>query len=286
MNNLMFKIKYGIAEFNEKFFSTKLFVIVLLQFFMVCVFLLPLREFSTMVNYPVSPWIIPFLYSDLYFEIFFMSAVIYYYSNVPFMQYSEMYKIIRTGRRKWAIQKIIGIIFSAIGLSIIEVLLSVIPLIGQMKIESGWGKVIHTLAMTDAAQQYGISLHVANKVLSEYSPLEAMLLIILISILVISFIGLLMFMISLFSNRLIAMFFATFFIILPIVEMNMESMYKWIIYISPVSWMNMGLIGTRHVGELPTLSYIITTLLGLIVILSILIICKIKTINFDWNREE
>ncbi|WP_142413835.1 hypothetical protein [Hathewaya massiliensis] len=286
MNKGISRTKYIGQVFMQDFFRTKLVVLMILQFFVLHIVLSPIRKFTQTANYPISPWVIPIVFINLYFHFLFMACVIYHYSNVPFMQRSQMYQIIRSGKRKWALGKIVGIILGGFGLAIMESLLSLLPLIGRLRFETNWGKVIYSLAMTNAAEEYKIPFYFPYELLNSYSPLKAMLIFILVSGLVISFIGVTMFAVSILFSRLAAIVTAMILIILPFVEMNLKRMYDWLIYVSPVSWMNMTKIGVRSEGKLPTLSYIIPVLLTMIIILSLVIIWRIKTIDFQWNKEE
>lgn len=286
MNKGISRARYIGQVFMQDFFRTKLAVLMILQFFVLHIVLSPIRRFTEIANYSISPWVIPFVFLSPYFQFLFMACVIYYYSNVPFMQRSQMYQIIRSGKRKWALGKIVGIILGGFGLAIMEGLLSLLPLIGRLQFESNWGKVIYSLAMTNAAEEYKIPLYFPYEFLSSYSPLKAMLIFILVSGLVISFIGITMFAVSTLFSRLAAIVTAMILIILPVVEINLGRMYEWLIYVSPVSWMNMIKIGVRSGGKLPMLNYIIPVLLIMIIILNLVIIWRIKTIDFQWNKEE
>lgn len=286
MSKILSIIGYIFQDFKQNFFCVKLYVLIILQFFVLHIFLSPLKNFSLIVKHHITPWVFPFLLSDVYFTIFFMAGVIYYYSNVPFMQYTQMYQVIRTGRRKWALGKIGGIVISAYGLIFIETIISIIPLLPRMQFESGWGKIIYTLSMTDAMQKYGVDLYIPYEIISRYSPLKAIIIEFLISGLVISFIGIMMFAISIMFSRLAAICVVMIFEILPIIVLNLSGLHNNIIYFSPISWMNMTMIGVKSKCGFPQITYIITMLLIAISILSVLILWKIKRIDFQWNKEE
>lgn len=284
MGKVLSYIRYIIQDFKPNFCSSKFGIFLILQFFVIHVFISPLNKFAVTMKYSISPWIAPFLFEKEYFRVFFIVGAIYYYSSVPFMQYSEMYSVIRIGRRKWGLSKIIGIIIGAYGISFMEIVLSIIPLIPNVKFELGWGKILYTLAMTDATKQFKIPFYISYEIISRNDPIKAIFLQWLISGLVVSFIGIMMFFMSIFFSRLIAICTAMIFNILSIVVLDMSYKIKNINYISPISWMDITNVGVKN-GQV-SFYYITTILVIIIIILSILILWRIKKIDFQWNREE
>lgn len=284
MNRLFLTIKYIVEVIKQRFYSSRFVTLIILQFFVLYIYLAPIRNFSRDVNYPVSPWSLPFLFSNIYFQLFFVFIVIYYFSNVPFMHYSEMYQLIRTGRKKWALGKIIGIIFSSFAIMLVEFFLSIIPLIGRLNFENDWGKILYTLSITDAGSKYNILID--YNIINSYTPLKIMAIIFIIGGLLISFIGILMFSLSILSSRLVAFSITFILSIITIINSNIKFNHVWLIYLSPISWFDISNISLKSGYNFPTFSYVIGFLTVAIIILSISIIWKIKTINFQWNRED
>lgn len=286
MNRTISGIRYITQVFKQHFFSSRTVGFLALQFFVLHVFLSPLRDFCVSVNYPVSLWSIIFVFTSPYFAFFFIAGIIYFYSNVPYMHYAQTYQIIRTGRLKWLDGKIANVLLSAVCLGILEVLLSFIPLIGAIHFEPDWGKVLYTLSMTDAVDSLGLSFTVPYDILMYYNPRHALLLIIFILILVIAFIGLLMFCISLYFSRMTAVNVAMGMNILQIVVLNMSYRYRWLNFISPISWLDINSISIKDDGKLPTFLFIVIFLILAAVILSVLSALRIKRIDFQWNKED
>lgn len=106
MNRICSQIKLSWRVFIDKFFSVKTFTLLLLLGVIYHIFLSPVKDFSAFVDYPVSPWIFPFLISDVYFVILFMAAVVYFFSDVPFMKEWTLYQVIRTGVSDGSLDKL------------------------------------------------------------------------------------------------------------------------------------------------------------------------------------
>ena len=74
----------------------------------------PLRELTYSIKYPVTWCVFPFMISNLSFLILFWFGIIYINSDIPYMQHSNMYQIIRTGRISWALGQLGGTFFSVL----------------------------------------------------------------------------------------------------------------------------------------------------------------------------
>lgn len=282
----MDKVKYRVREFTNYFFQMRLLIFILIQFFIIHYYSSPIKRFLILADYPVTPWIAPFMMLNVYFLFIYGITVIYFYSNVPFMQYSQMYQLVRLGRKKWGIEKIIRIWMSAVALATIELFLSILPLVPRLELSKDWGKVIYTLAMTDAASQFNINIFFPYDIVSSFTPIKAMLLIWGILILVTGLIGMVMFSFSLLFSRTLGIVIATIIAILPIVFFNIHYQLGWIVYFSPLSWLNLSLLHGKISKIYPNIWYVFYSILGMTIILCLLSVRKIKETDFLWMREE
>lgn len=289
MDNIVISWRMTWKTFIQRFWSVKTGVLAVLLFFLEDIFLRGMRDFCTMVKYPVTPWVFTFLMSNVYFQILVMAFVIYYYSNVPFMQQWGMYQVIRSGRICWAAAQIGSIVLSAIGITVIAFLEEIVVLIRHLELIPDWGKVLHTIALTNADIEYGMYIGSNAMTINRYTALEATGLTVLLSVLVISFMGLLMFAISLFLPRMAAVGVAGVFLVLPIFGRNISiPKQKLLNSLSPVSWMQVEWIGGERLGYqvMPELSYIMPVLLILLAVLCTVIIWRVKNVEFQWNKED
>lgn len=89
------------AIYSQRILSRKNVLLVVLVFFLISIYLAPVKRFSVIANESVTPWILPFLLTDTNFLILFMVAVIYYFSNVPFTNGWTGYYLLRSGKERW-----------------------------------------------------------------------------------------------------------------------------------------------------------------------------------------
>lgn len=273
--------------YDKSFINKNIYAIVAVRIY-ISYFLSPVKDFSASVKYPVSPWIFPFLISDVYFVILFMSAVVYYFSDVPFMKECTMYQVIRIGRVKWACGQIGSIIFSSFAFILTAIFETVMILLPDIALSEGWGKILYTLSMTNAAGEYRIPFSISYNVITKFNPIQAIGISILMGSLVIMFIGLLMFFLSLYISRLWANIIAMLFVILPIVIENIGDAVPGLLYCSPISWMRISEINVQaNMGwQEPTLLTGIIILLIACIGLSGAIIGKINRVDFKLVKED
>ena len=286
MNKIRSQIKFGWRLFVNRTVSIRMFTLLLLLGFVYHIFLTPLNSFVKSVNHPICPFIFPFLLSDIYFLVLFMAAVVYYFSDAPFMKNWTMYQVIRTGRVRWAFGQIETILISSFTFVILAIGMTGILLLPNVTLSEGWGKVLYTLSMTGASGDFNIPFSIPYEIISRYTVLEGLGVTILVGGMVIAFIGLLMFCISLIGSRLLANVVAMVFVIMPMIQLNMGMAVPELDYVSPVSWMNLSKIDITGTGSGLPLSYCVTILGIMSILLSIAIIWKIRTVDFQMVKED
>ena len=286
MNKIRSQIKFGWRLFVNRTVSIRMFTLLLLLGFVYHIFLTPLNSFVKSVNHPICPFIFPFLLSDIYFLVLFMAAVVYYFSDAPFMKNWTMYQVIRTGRVRWAFGQIETILISSFTFVILAIGMTGILFLPNVTLSEGWGKVLYTLSMTGASGDFSIPFSIPYEILSHYTVLEGLGVTILVDGMVIAFIGLLMFCISLIGSRLLANVVAMIFVIMPMIQLNIGMAVPELNYVSPVSWMNLSKIDITGTGSGLPLSYCVTILGIMSILLSIVIIWKIRTVDFQMVKED
>ena len=250
------KVRMDIGRWAlRRYFSRKTGDVLIFFFFMCVTFLLPVRAVCAEYQYPACPYFMPHLFSYLYFETGFFAAVIYFFSDIPFMNEWEANRVMKLGRKRWALVHIGEIIISGYLLMLSFFVLTFLPLVGVMEIENDWGNLLYTLS---AKGDFRLCFDVSYKILQQYTPVSAMIFCLILGGAVISLIGLLMFMISLLLSRTAAIIMATVVTGLPIFAENLANMnnQSWLWYISPVSWLRLDYIEWDFGRGLPDMQYI------------------------------
>ena len=237
--------------------------------------------------------IFPFLMTSYYLIGMFYFGIIYINSDVPFMQYENLYQVIRTGRKRWALYQLTGIFIRSVFITFAVVIGSIIPFIGHLLISNDWGKVAYTLANTRRLDGFYkenmVMFRFYPEAVMKFTPVKLMLVTMLICMLITTLIGVLIYFISLYLGKIMAvsLSFASV-ILLYVVENTMPAARLAAAKLVPFYWIEVALMHTKNNGytRLPSLGYMITVLIVVIAILSLLIYRKIMKMEFYWENED
>lgn len=288
-NSIQTQIKILIFKSSRRMFNRKNFVLALLLFIVISIYIAPIKDLAIITGCDVTPWIYPFLISDANFISIFMAGIIYYFSNVPFMQRYNIYYLLREGRKSWIGEQFAYIFVSAIVITGVSILLSIFAIIPYVTFETGWGKVLFTLARTDVGFKLGMYLNIPSVFILNHNPLYGMCLSIILLVIGIVFIGMLMFFISVYINKGASVLIVTGLIIYSSVVANIGNTFeKKFAMFSPVSWLRVTRIDYVEYGfsVSPSLLYILVCFIGLIAILGILINKRCMKVDFIWENED
>ncbi|MCL2747259.1 MAG: hypothetical protein FWE59_01205 [Oscillospiraceae bacterium] len=272
-----------------KIWNVKTATLLLLMFFINYLYCKPILDFSADANYPVTPWVFPFMLSNIFYLALFMIGVLYYFSDVPFMQYPNMYQVIRVGRKKWAIGQIFSIVVQSFFLIVANMGMTVLLLSSHLDLNFEWGKLLHTAALTNIDIKYGFLFGFSYEAMQLYTPLDLMFLTLVLGALVLSFTGILMFALSLIAGRIFAMAMGTGMVgIIFALEGVPPILVVGLGKIGFMNWLRVAQIGVKEHGSflMPSFEYMVTVLIMGILSLSLVINWRIRHVDFEWIKED
>lgn len=263
-------------RFNKWRYDYKNYVIFILLFIMIFQYTRGIYAMSQLTGERVTPWLFTFLFCDYYvamgvLKIFIFFGVVLLFCNAPFRDNTIIYLISRSNRLIWLVGDLIYIVLTSviyIGSIFVINMICFLPRITFLK---DWGKVIGTLAYTDAQMQYASTLVVSPLILDQYSYWEATLLTFVLSSLGCIFLGVLIYTINSLSNSYgKGISCAVFFILLsPAVNYLEKPFFS---YISPMTWVSIEqLQPIKRDGAYPNLRYTIIAYLLIIMFMSLLL---------------
>ena len=139
-----------------------------------------------------------------------------------------------------------------------------------------FGKCCNSIAQYSRGKKLGTDFLSPYKILSHYKAIEALLMTMGMVFLVLTFLGVAMFSISIFFSNSIAIIFGEIFAISPLVVDNISQKTPIVQFFSPASWIGISNIGYEYNWDCPTMGYIIFVLCVLIGVLSVMSLLKIK----------
>ncbi len=282
----MSRIRYAWKGFIHNFFSGRLLVFCVFQFSILHYYVDSVRRYAAVADYPAAPWILPFMGQNVYFQFVYGISVIYFYSNVPFMQRHEMYVLMRLGKVRWAFMKLFRVWLSAVMLVMVEFILSILPLVPHLEWTFQWGKLYHSLALTDAGISCNVRLFFPYEMLHANNAMTTMLLFLVVLCLVTGLTGTLMFALSVCFGRTAAIMAGTFSVVLAVVFENLRLWQAWIGFLSPFSWLNLLLLYGKTGKTAPSFPVICAAAVIFIMIAGAFSIKAVQGKDLDWIEEE
>lgn len=284
MGKIARRLHFWNLFFRVRFCSRKNGLLAVLMLFLIITYMKPLRDFAILSNHlKVSVWVYLFLMTDVQFLILFTAGVIYFFSDFPLLDGWNNYYMLRLGRVKWLLVQIEYIVASAVIIVGIVFVFTAVVLWPYTDFTAEWGKVLYTIAKTDAGQHVGMFWTISLQFLNQYSPLTAACISAFISILGISFIGITMMACRLCVSKSFGILLLTALTVLvPVADYFGEMFQIGLTMFSPVSWMRVANLGIVKFGNYiaPPVSYAVSMYLGIIGIVSIFLAWKVRKIDF------
>ncbi|MCJ7840775.1 hypothetical protein MUB24_07620 [Lederbergia sp. NSJ-179] len=235
-------------------------------------------DFSREIDMKVSPWIFPFLFSQKYTKLLFLFPLLLLFCDAPFIDENQPYVIARSGRVPWSIGQISYIVISSAFYFVFLFILTIGINLFHMHFTLEWGKVLGTLANTNAAQVVGLKMFISGSITHYFSPLQAIWFSFLLSWLAGVFLGLLIYVVNSLSNtRILGVLAASFFLVLDATIIGRDYLYRF----SPVSWSSIERIDIEGTTQMPSITYVYIGFAVLIIgmIISAIIVNRKQTIN-------
>ena len=270
----LFNRSWQMCLFSFRKWSTnhRVWIAIILLFILTHAYTIDYSSFCNNMNIKMSPCIFPFLYNVRYIKILFFSPLLLIFCDAPFIDPSQPYVIYRSGKTAWSIGQILYIMMTSAMYFAFLFLISNLFILNNVDFSiDGWGKAFGTLANTNASTAMGLRTFISKRVLTYFTPWQAVWFTFLLSWLSGTFLGLLMYSINSISGfRSLGIIASAFFIILDAAVLG----YPHAVWLSPVSWSSVDNIDIGNMSQLPHIAYVYT---AFFLIISVLIASSIIT---------
>lgn len=241
--------------------NPRIYVLVLSLFAFVHIYSSPIRDFSKEVGVPVTPWLYPYLTCNRVFLLLLMLGIVLLFCDAPFLDNLQPYIISRCGRLCWICGQILYIILASAIYFAAAMLFSVLSVSSNLQLSPEWGKVLGTLAQTDA----DISIYIPYKIQVVYTPVQAMLTSFFLSWFVGIFLGLVIFALNVHFKRAVGGIAASVLVIMDSFALNSPFI---VTYFSPISWASLAIVDSTNTTRYPSMLYAVSVLAVFFVLLS------------------
>lgn len=241
------------------------------------------------LDYPCSFW----YFLNVMTNYFMCGAIglsaVYLFSNAPYLNRNGMYQMIRQGKYKWLLSQLGSIILSGFSFTAVLFFTGWIRMLPHMDWTLSWGRMMKTLAVTNAASQLNVTFVLKPSFMQSMEAWQAGLLAFMLDSFVFILIGFLLLAIGLLFNRMAALIFTGILAIVPFVANSWNlSRHLMINLFSPVSWLQTGLFYTENMmyAEMPPVLWIWGMLAAYLALAVFLALLGVKRNHFQWNGEE
>ena len=241
------------------------------------------------LDYPCSFW----YFLNVMTNHFMCGAIglsaVYLFSNAPYLNRNGMYQMIRQGKYRWLLSQLGSIILSGFSFTAVLFFTGWIRMLPHMDWTLSWGRMMKTLAVTNAASQLNVTFVLKPSFMQSMEAWQAGLLAFMLDSFVFILIGFLLLAIGLLCNRMAALIFTGILAIVPFVTNSWNlSRHLMINLFSPVSWLQTGLFYTENMtyAEMPPVLWIWGMLAVYLALAVFLALLGIKRNYFQWNGEE
>lgn len=229
------------------------------------------------------------VWGGLLADLVVIFCAIYLFAKVSFMNREQLYVFMRVGRVRWLYLQIAKIICVAFVYVLSLFVLPIGIMLPHVELQADWGRLLYTLATTNAGKSVNLSYDISYQIIVKYSPqclfLEAFLIIWGIII----FIGLLMFWLSLYFSRMTAIVTANFFACtLIFIENARKAEQQILVQLVPTEWIKITKMGLTNYEGVQSLEFrqIIFRLTIINILLMGLIILRKYKVEYDWYGDK
>lgn len=238
-----------------------------LFFFIIDMFISPLRRYAQGAGEVTNISMLAMMFCNNYFLKMIMLSIIYFYSNVPFMERPQQYYFLRLGRVRFCCHNLMYVIISGFVLSMSLWGISILDMITCISFDNKWDRLSRTLALTDAGSGIGLKFYVPYQAIERFSPWQLCGYSFLITALCITVIGMIMYTLCLMFHRTVAVIAAGIVAMLPDI-IKFPNFLEQVVYLSPVSWMKCSEWRYGYEVSNPDLEYILVCCVFLIFLMS------------------
>ncbi|HCC01999.1 MAG TPA: hypothetical protein DEP60_04795 [Ruminococcaceae bacterium] len=235
------------------------------------------RALTAAQNMAVTPWLFPFILSyPVNFCVIYLTLILLF-CDAPFFDEQFPYLCMRAGRLIWTAGQILYIFAASFVFTILNYGFSLLFCLPNLAFSENWGRILRMMSMpasTNFTKLYltGIMFDSAGSanVMDTYTPIQALLISLLLMWLAGVFLGLLMFVVNLKAHQGAGALASSFFVIFNFFAFAFSRGQGFkapiIYYFSPISWVNLTQLQMGSNAR-PPLSYALTMMSIIIIVL-------------------
>ncbi len=236
--------------------SWRMLTVIIVTVLTMDTFLAPIRSYCMDTGQIMSQWGFALIWNNKYVGLCFLLIYIFAISNFPESRERERYSIARIGTSNWVgAQALFLIFFGWIYAGFLYIIQNIL-LFGVLEWSNEWGSGWRYLVNGDITAYYDIYITVPRKVISNFSPLQANILVFLILGLLLGMIGMLIMWLN-FYFKSAGTLAASAIVFMSLAAQRYIHLYRY----SPANWIQLENHYSIVNTERPKQGYIILMLI-------------------------
>lgn len=256
-------------NFRKWITDYRMWTIAALLIIMVQLYIDDMQKVAALLGTKIPIWIFPFLYVQYHTRVIFTLPVVLMFCNAPFTDKNQIFVYTRTSRAKWLWGQILYILTASALYYLFILFVTFISTVFTAEISPEWGKTLHMIANTGAAQQAeAYFVNVPGIILEFFSPVQATFFTFLTSWLSAVLLGLIIFFCNLVSGtRFIGILISSLLVVWTV----LVDVGGWMDYLrlSPISWNTLNNIDVGKMTANPSFDYCMCVYAVLIAMLTV-----------------
>ncbi len=244
----------------------RMIMLVLLLFVNLAQYCTELNSYSEDLGAKINGFgILPMLYNinnGLTIRLIIQLGIVLMFSNAPFKNNDSLFCVMRTGYARWCVGELMYIVSASFIYTVSLFLMTNILCVKNLTYSLKWGRMFSSMKMS-----HTFVFKSPQKILLQYTPLEALLHTMLLIFLLSVFFGLLIFLMSSLVGRSSGVILASAVVMLGLMPGGFTQMPALVSKLSPCSFTQLGLVDKLGISAYPSLSYAYTAFIILIVAL-------------------
>lgn len=264
---------------KKNLLSWRMLSVVVVTILILDSFFSTVRSFCADAEMKVSQWGFAIMWNNKYIVLCFFLIFIYAIANLPQDRRKERYMIARMGVSKWMYGQVLYIITFGWLYTFFIVIMQNLLLCPVLEWNEKWGGGWAALTDSNIILDSNVLVTVSKTILSNYSPMQATILVILIMGMLFGMLGTLMLCLNSYS-KVLGPLVTSAIVFLSLAAKKDDTLYRY----SPVSWIQIDCHYSKTHSNYPALNYIFLVLIMLNVLFAVLTKIRINSTQENNRR--
>ena len=247
----------------------------------------PYKAFAQATGLKIAPWLLPGLVGANGWYLMTILAFVLLICDAPFLNRQQQFVLQRVGKVRWLIGQLLYLLVLSLAAAVLTWVLSWIVLLPEVEWTTQWGAGIQSATRHYSDHVVRPPFTVTSVILKQWTAMGATGWVFLMQVLIGMFLGELVMVCNLWTRRGVGVSLAVFWVLLATIVERFTGYIGYVKYLawcSPLSWMDLTLVG-KTANWNPPLGYALGMLLLLCVGLAALALCNIHKCSLDTDKE-